>query len=328
VPASPQAQLDPGLPTSASAAHQGAASLADVDRRTDHRTTRRWLAVVLVGVGLVGALLGSRLQSDNDAAPAAVPVSPPPPTTDDWLTFPEGLTIDQMTERLSARRPDLDDAAFTAAIAAATPPSELERPASVTSMEGLLFPNTYRISGPGDEAELVRQMVGLTEQVAVDEEGLVDGARELGLTPYEVLIVASMIEEEARLDADRPKIARVIYNRLARDMRLQIDATLYYGHSPDTPFSELRELDSPYNSYEYEGLPPTPISNPGRASINAALNPADNPQVDDPICEGMASDDCVYLFYVIADDVGNHIFAATYEQHLENVEAARQAGLL
>jgi UPF0755 protein len=114
------------------------------------------------------------------------------------------------------------------------------------------------------------------------QEGLESAQDKVGLSPYEVLIVASMIEREAKVAEDRAKIARVIYNRLRRDMELQIDATVRYQQPTDLPFTELVAIDTPYNSYLYKGLPPTPIANPGRASIAAAMNPAPNPDLPEP----------------------------------------------
>ena len=151
------------------------------------------------------------------------------------------------------------------------------------------------------------------------------------MTPYQILIIASMIEREAKTDADRPKIARVIYNRLAKGMPLAIDAAVRYGTEqagvdPDSiPFDQQRETPGPYNTYLNQGLPPTPIANPGRASIRAALNPAANPSVGDPLCadlpQGVA---CEYLYYVLADEDGNHAFAVTPEQHEANVARGRR----
>ena len=91
---------------------------------------------------------------------------------------------------------------------------------------------------------------------------------------------------------------------------------------------ELKAIDSPYNTYLYAGLPPTPIANPGRASIRAAMNPAANPPADDPICAGIPEGECQYLYYVLAGEDGHHEFAATLAQHDANVAAARAAGLL
>ncbi len=113
-------------------------------------------------------------------------------------------------------------------------------------------------------------------------------------------------------------------------MNLEIDATLYYDSPPDTPFAVLRAKDSPYNTYLYGGLPPTPIANPGRASIRAALNPSPNPSSGNALCAVL--DDptvgCNYLYYVLADDDGSHAFAVTFDQHLANIEISRAKGLL
>ena len=112
-------------------------------------------------------------------------------------------------------------------------------------------------------------------------------------------------------------------------MPLQIDASLYYGQDNRTPFATLKARDTPYNTYLHKGLPPTPIANPGRASIRAALNPSVDPSLGDPICKGLpAGVACKYLYYVVSDKAGHHVFAATLDQHEANVERARQAGLL
>jgi UPF0755 protein len=144
-----------------------------------------------------------------------------------------------------------------------------------------------------------------------------------------------MIEEEAKTEGDRGKIARVIYNRLAAGMPLAIDATVRYGTrqaggDPNAiPFSQQRETPGPYNTYANLGLPPTPITNPGRASIQAALNPTPDPGAGDPMCLALpAGVECKYLFYVLADEEGNHAFAATGEQHQVNVDRAAAAGLV
>src|SRR5690606_21075199 len=125
----------------------------------------------------------------------------------------EGFTVKQMAERLAAAQPRLNAQTFVEAGQSLTVPSAL-RPEGITSLEGLLFPDTYQVSNADNEPQVVERMVALMERVAIDQEGIVDGAAALGLTPYEVLIVASLIEREARLAEDRPKIARVIYNRM------------------------------------------------------------------------------------------------------------------
>jgi UPF0755 protein len=252
----------------------------------------------------------------------------PPNETYEKVTFPEGFTIQQMAERLAEKQPRLTVDGFLAAATQSTFRSQF-RPPGVTTMEGLLFPDTYQVSNADNEPQVVERMAALMERVA-EQEDLVEEAAALNRTPYEILIVASMIEKEAKLEVDRPKIARVIYNRLFVDMPLQIDATVYYGQDRATPFPELRQIDSPYNTYLYRGLPPTPIANPGRASIQAALNPAPNPPPGDPVCKVLPdpTQGCVLLFYVLANAEGGHAFAVTAEQHQANVDAAAAAGLL
>lgn len=253
----------------------------------------------------------------------------PPNQTFMRVTFPEGFTITQIADRMASGVPGFDAQSLIARAA-----SDLESfesaylPAGVQTLEGLLFPDTYSVAGDVKPAQILQRMIRLMERVG-RQEGLDESAASLGYSPYQVLTIASMIEREARTAADRPKIARVIYNRLALGMPLEIDATLYYGQDPTTDFSVLKAIDTPYNTYLYTGLPPTPIANPGRASIRAALAPAPNPSSGNEICnEVPAGSPCLWLFYVLANKDGSHAFAATLEQHQRNVEAARAAGLL
>lgn len=249
----------------------------------------------------------------------------PPSATFTKVTFPEGFVITQMAERLAEKTKRLSAEQF---IASANDPNIVSqyRPPAVSTLEGLLFPDTYQVSGDENEAQVVQRMVALLERVA-RQVGLDDSQKLVGVSPYRALIVASMIEREAKVGDDRAKIARVIYNRLEIGMKLQIDATLYYNAPADASFTDLKALDTPYNTYLYKGLPPTPIASPGRASIEAALNPAPNPSSGDPICAG-APTPCRYLYYVLSDSDGGHAFAATLAQHEANVATAKAAGLL
>ncbi len=250
----------------------------------------------------------------------------PPSQTYAQVTFPEGYTIAQIGQRLSENT-RLDAAKFIEVAESGTIRSDYQ-PDSVNSLEGLLFPDTYQVSGSQSEAQMAERMADLMERVGRQEE-LGKSQAKVGYTPYQVLIVASMIEREAKVNDDRAKIARVIYNRLNRKMLLQIDATLMYKQDPNLTFADLKVVDTPYNTYLHKGLPPTPIANPGRASIHAALNPAPNPAPGDAICKNLPEPtNCEYLYYVVADATGKHVFAATLAQHQVNVEKARQAGLL
>jgi UPF0755 protein len=255
-------------------------------------------------------------------------LSTPPNETYVRATFPEGYTVAQMAERLDETLRSVDAERFVELATDGSIPSLYQKPGG-TNLEGLLFPDTYFVAADETEASVIQRMVALMERVG-RQEGLDQVATTGPLpSPYDVLTVASMIEREARVPGDRPLIARVIYNRLATGFPLQIDATLYYDGSTDTPFDVLRRRPSPYNTYLNPGLPPTPIANPGRASIRAALNPAPNPSVNDPLCSELQSGQpCAYLFYVLADADGSHAFAVTYEQHLVNVARAQAEGLL
>ncbi len=253
----------------------------------------------------------------------------PPAQTYTKVNFPEGFTLRQMSKRLSDKVSRLQASEFLNLAGNGTIKSAIPGyPATETSLEGLLFPATYEIAGNETEAEVIDRLMKAMDRVNRQLE-IEIRAPELGMTPYQIMIIASIIEREANNDEDRAKIARVIYNRLFFGSNLEIDATLFYGQPPDTPFAVLREIDTPYNTYKYPGLPPTPIANPGKASIRAALSPADNPAADDPICVNLpAGTPCVYLFYVLSDTDGHHTFAATFEQHTANIEVARAAGVL
>jgi UPF0755 protein len=255
----------------------------------------------------------------------------PPAQTFVNVTFPEGYTIEQIAARLAEKVPRLDAATFVQQAAAGVVTSDfgpVSPPTGPVALEGLLFPDTYQISGDDSATRVIDRMTSLMERVG-RQEGLDKSEEKVGYSPYEVLVIASMIEREAKVPEDRAKIARVIYNRLRRDMLLQIDATLRYGQPDDLSIAELVQIDSPYNTYTRKGLPSTPIANPGRASIRAALNPAPNPPLSDPICKDLKkAQRCEYIYYVIADKEGGHVFAATLAQHEANVEAARAAGLI
>lgn len=241
------------------------------------------------------------------------------------VTFPEGFTLQQIGERLVANAPQISIERFNEVVALGELRSKYQ-PEGQVSIEGMLFPDTYQVAGNDTPETVLQRMLGLMERVG-RQENLAESNSSVGVSPYKALIIASLIEREAKVGEDRAKIARVIYNRLALGMKLQIDATLYYGAAAGAQFSELKAIDTPYNTYLNKGLPPTPIASPGRAAIIAALNPAPNPSVSDPICKNVPKP-CQYLFYVLANPEGGHVFAATLAQHEQNVAKAREAGLL
>ncbi len=230
------------------------------------------------------------------------------------VLVPEGLTLVQMQSQLLDQLPTFD--ADELARALAFPPLRSDYQPPTSTLEGMLFPDTYLLDAATaeDEAALVVRMINQFDLVA-DEVGLDAAPETVGLSPYEVVIVASLIEKEALIDEDRAKIARVIYNRLGLEMPLQIDAAVRYAlNKPSEPLtlSDLR-VDNPYNVYNRTGLPPGPIAAPGRASLEAALNPADG----------------FWQFYARTDDPvpGAHTFSVTFEEHEEAVAICRERDL-
>ena len=247
----------------------------------------------------------------------------PPAQTFTKVAFIEGFTLKQMAARLQKEVPRLSGDKFLAAAASGQFRSQFQ-PEGVTSLEGLLFPDTYQVAGNEDEASVVRRMVELMDRVGL-KEGIDLAPERTGYSPYQLLTIASMIEREAKTDGDRPLIAQVIYNRLRAKMPLQIDATLYYGQDPNLPFDKLKAIESPYNTYLVGGLPPTPIAAPSRKSIQAALSPAANPDPKD--CPNAKP--CGWLYYVLIDkDTGQHAFATNLADHEANIVKARAAGAI
>jgi len=171
----------------------------------------------------------------------------------------------------------------------------------LTTLEGLLFPDTYNLmTGDGPTELIGAQLQAFNKKTASLDWEKADA---LGLTPYEILVVASLAETEASTAEDRAAVAAVIYNRLKEKMTLGLDVTVRYAVQKwgTTPLTDADlEVDSPYNTRVKKGLPPTPICNPGVASINAALNPAD-----------------VDYLYFIADSEGKMSFTADYDEFLE-----------
>ncbi len=188
------------------------------------------------------------------------------------------------------------------------------RPAGA-SLEGFLYPDTYRLPAEGATAlDLIgRQLDNFAEKVMPAWQ-TAQAAEATQLTLYQVLTLASIVEREAVIDDERPLIAGVYLNRLARGMRLQADPTVQYamGYQPDTGrwwktpvyLEEYDRVDSPYNTYKVEGLPPGPICSPSIKSIQAVLAPERHD----------------YLYFVAEPGgTGRHVFARTFEEHLENV---------
>lgn len=268
--------------------------------------------------------------ADGVDAPEAAPTPIVDAILEVEVVFPEGFTVRQIAQRLERDGPGLTQADVDAVLASGELPAPF-RPEGVTSYEGLLFPALYRVAGYENEADVLRRMIEEMRARALANDIDAAAAR-LGRTPYEILIIASLIEKEVKIPEERALVSRVIHNRLELDMELQIDAALYYGAPDGASFAELKERDTPYNVYLRKGLPPTPIASPGEAAMIAAMNPADDPAADDPLCTartaGERREACRLLFYVLSDAEGRHAFATTYRLHELNVSAARAAGVL
>ena len=217
------------------------------------------------------------------------------------LTIPEGYRVEQYYQAIA----NLTDATVEEVEAAAEDTDALGLPEQADgNLEGWLFPLTYRFDPDSQPADILAEMIQTTIQV-LDRNDVPEGDRE------RILTIASLIEREARLDEDRAMISGVLQNRLDIDMALELDSTVKYLNPTEGVFTteEDRAIDSPYNTYMYTGLPPSPIAAPGEASIIAAMNPADHD----------------YLFFVTVNtDTGETKYGETYEEHQVNVAELRE----
>lgn len=213
-----------------------------------------------------------------------------------WVTIPEGFNSMEIAERLSSSGVVSADK-FLESLHKRI---EGDYPAFIQPpYEGFLFPDTYEFFLNSSPEMVIRRF--LERFVEVLPEDFEEKARRLGLTPREAIILASLIEKEAKVDSERPIIAQVLLKRLKLGMKLQCDATVQYALGRSKPILSYKDLevDSPYNTYLHYGLPPGPICNPGLSSIVSAVNPA---KTD-------------YLFYFTKGN-GTHIFSRTYKEHL------------
>jgi len=262
--------------------------------------------------------------SIDDAIDVLVAGPAPPDTL--RITIPEGLTVDQTLVRLANTTDhDLDD--FRQVLDAARADRDggpLEIPewvpdfdsfdADLEVFEGLLFPQTYEFELGASPTRILQRLLNQTEiAMATVPQSAITAAEEAGVSRYHALIAASLVEREARVPGEWEEIAAVIRNRLDIGMLLQIDATLLYAAgTPDGgPRAVNTEIDSPYNTYQNAGLPPTPISGARPEAIRAVFQPAQHD----------------YLYYVVAPECdGSHRFARTLDEHNANVRAYRDAG--
>jgi UPF0755 protein len=187
------------------------------------------------------------------------------------FTIPEGLRLSAQVDAL-VKGTKIKKSAYRAAL---DKPKTLNLPKYAKQHpEGFLFPNTYELTADSTATSTLRQMVDQYKAVTREIEFEAD-AKKLKRTPYEVLIVASIIEREVHREEDRARVARVIYNRLDKDKKLELDSTVTYAENLKTTTTtpKDRQSKSKYNTYRYKGLPPGPISAPGKAALEAAANP-------------------------------------------------------
>jgi UPF0755 protein len=251
-----------------------------------------------------------RLHEHMAAADALNLLLEPSALVEKRVAVPEGFTAAHIVRRTAKRTTiPLDDLK-----AAARKPKALGVPSwdSGGSVEGFLYPATYSFAPHTTGKQALSAMVSRFG----DEAGALDftaAARKTGRSPYDVLTIASIVQAEGKRSQDFGKIARVFYNRLAKGMPLQSDATLLYalgpGHGPLTA-SDLRS-HSPYNTRNRKGLPPTPIGSPGKPALQAALRPTPGP----------------WLYFVTVNKSGETAFATTYAGHRRNVAKAKRNGV-
>lgn len=233
------------------------------------------------------------------------------------FTIPEGYTAEQVAAKLATAW-NQDAAVFLGLLnsgAGLTEADVLGIPQDQKlrhRLEGYLFPETYELAKDSTPQEIVEAML---EQLTKKLDTIPDWRvklKERGISLHKLLTVASLVEREVVVDSERPLVAGIIYNRLKEGQKLEIDATVQYllDKQKARLYNKDLKVDSPYNTYKYAGLPPGPISNPGLASIQAALEPK-------------ASD---YFYYVTKKDgTQGHLFAKTYKEHLANIEKSKQS---
>lgn len=228
------------------------------------------------------------------------------------VTIREGLRVNEVIEIL-AQNSGIAEDEFTEALEGGEVTTELrEMPdsPSLQDWEGLLFPDTYDFSQSSTATSILQRLASTMEQRVEDVDW--SGLEEEGYDRYEGIVIASLIESEVRVADERSLVSSVIHNRLEEEMLLQIDATVLFALGTRAPGDFDPEVDSPYNTYRFTGLPPTPISAPRLAALEAAAAPADTD----------------FLFYVLSDEDGSHTFSTNLDDHNAAVQQAREDGVL
>ncbi|RCK71146.1 endolytic transglycosylase MltG [Desertihabitans brevis] len=275
-------------------------------------STEAWQAAVSANPEASSIQTGTyRLRTQIPAATALQWLLDPSRRVVQRVTVAEGLRLEQQVEALTATGIPAEE--FERA---------LERPEELGLVDfaegepaGFLFPDTYDYSDDDTATDLLRQMGERYGTVAEDLD-IAGAADDLGVSERDIAIVASIIEKEVFIPEDRPKVARVIYNRLEAGQRLQFDSTVYYAlgtYPPDAipgeAFAPTGPPESPYNTYKVDGLPAGPISAPGRAALEAAIDPAEGD----------------WLYFVTVNlQTGETRFTDSEAEHQRNVEAFNQ----
>ncbi len=265
------------------------------------------LYVRIHGAGAVQA--GSYTLHRHDSYGAVVDALGNGPTAD-RIVIPSGATLGDVATRVG-RLPGHSASAFLAAANSGQVRSAFSPPGS-TSLEGLIQPATYSFQPSTNDLTILGQMVTAFDNKA-NGMGIADQAARLKVTPYDALIVASIVEREAKTPDDEGRVAQVVYNRLAKGMPLQLDSTVVYalgGHVSTLSKPDFA-IASPYNTYRVAGLPPTPIANPADAALTAALNPTPGP----------------WLYFVVVSPDGTEAFSTTLAEQNANIALAHQRGL-
>lgn len=225
------------------------------------------------------------------------------------FTVPEGFTTAQVAELLASKGLINREKFFSAVTGDDFPYSFTQGlPKGDRRLEGYLFPDTYQVIRGSSESSIIDLMLKRFEK-EMNQLDYPAQANRAGMTLHQAVTIASMVEREARIDEERPLIAGVIHNRISKSMPLQIDATVQYALGTSKPklyYKDL-EINSPYNTYRIQGLPPGPIAMPGKSSLLAAVKPTRTE----------------YLYYVAKPD-GSHAFAATLAEHNVNKERYQQ----
>ena len=227
------------------------------------------------------------------------------------FTIPEGLTLVETADKLAGKNLINKDEFMSAAETGNFDYKFMSLlPEGPNRLEGFLYPETYDVFTTASEEDIINRMLSQFDKLVTED--YYKRASELGYDMYDIVTIASLIEKETRVNAERATVASVIYNRLAIKMPLQIDATVQYAlgnHKERLDYNDT-EVNSPYNTYQHNGLPPGPICSPSIDSIKAALYPASTN----------------YYYYVLKPEMnGAHNFSNTYEEFLKNKQAYLKA---